>query len=624
MTHSSHPPLRTLADIVRYEQEMPLAERMPARRILDLFVASAAKFPDRLALTQVMTGEPDEQPRRITHRDFAGQIHQAANLFHALAGPRPGVAYLLPSLIETYVTLWGAETAGFAVPINYLLNPDYIADLIKASGAAILVTLGPSRHFDIWQKALGVKALLPNLHLVQILLPGEAAGEGALEFGAALADQPATHLNFTDAGQDDDVAAYFHTGGTTGAPKLVAHSHRNQIAAAFGSTVMMQMAETDVILNGFPLFHVAGTIYNGLACSMSGGEIVILSPAGFRTPAMVRRYWQLVERYRAVRIGGVPTILGALCDVPLDGADLSSVRNGVCGAASTPAAVALRFEQHSGKPLHEILGMTETAGLTCIDPGPGTRTIGSVGFRLPYTQVVIRKLEAGGALGEPCGPDEIGVLTVSGPTVSRGYLNQEQNKGVFVDGLLNSGDLAYADADGRVHIAGRAKDLIIRGGHNIDPLMIEAAMSAHPDVAMAAAVSQPDTYAGELPVCYVALRPGASITEAELQAHAHAAIVERPAWPKHIYIIPAIPVTDVGKIFKPQLRADATVRLVQKTLEEKLATTEAIVQASEGGKHGMRVQVSLPAHLAHLAQDAAMALSGYVFESHIEIAKQSD
>lgn len=619
MTRFSSKPLHTLEDIVRFEQEMPFDQRVSARSVFDLFAASAQRHPDRIALTLVMTGEDDEQPRRVNYRELLGLIRRAANLFHRLAGPRPGVAYMLPSLVETHVTLWGAETAGFAVPINFLLQAEHVADLIKATGASVLVAWGPQPQLDIWEKALKVKALLPQLQLVRVAPPCTPAIEGALDFYPLLMAQPDDHLVFGEAGRDDDVAAYFHTGGTTGVPKLVAHSHRNQIVAAFGGSVLMHMQETNVALNGFPLFHVAGTIINGLSQFMSGAEVVVLSPTGFRNPAMVRHYWKLVERYRATRIGGVPTVLGALCDVALEGADISSVQVAACGAASTPRAVAERFEAHTGKPLHEVLGMTETAGITCIDPALGERVLGSVGFRLPYTQVVIRRLNADGSLGEVCEPQEIGVLTVSGPTVSRGYLNADQNKGVFVDGTLNSGDLAYTDAQGRHYIAGRAKDLIIRSGHNIDPLMIEEIMSQHPAVAMAAAVSQPDAYAGELPVCYVSLREGVEVTQAQLHAYAQQHIAERPAWPKQIYIVPSIPVTGVGKIFKPQLRADATLRLVQQLVQENLGLTQARVETQEGGKRGMRVQVTLPKTCAQLAPQLEAALAGYVFEWRVVV-----
>lgn len=615
MNTFSQTPLRTLDDIVRFEREAALQERITARSVLDIFAASARRFPDRIALTMVITADEDEQPQRLDYRELLGLIHRAANLFDHLAGPNPGVAYMLPSILETHATLWGAEVAGFAVPINFLLQVENIADLIKASGASVLVALGPHLQFDIWEKALKVKTILPQLKLVCVAPGSKPTLEDAVDLETALRQQPSDRLVFGQAGRDDTIAAYFHTGGTTGIPKLVAHSHRNQITAAFGGSVLMHMNENNVSLNGYPMFHVAGAILNSLSLFVSGGEVVILSPSGFRNPMMLKRYWKLVQRYRATRIGGVPTVVGALCEVPLEGVDLSSVQIAGSGAASIPLAVAERFEEHTGLALHEVLGMTESAGLTCIDPAFGERVLGSVGFRLPYTQVLIRHLTADGSLGSVCAADEIGVLTVSGPTVSRGYLNPEQNKGVFEEGTLNSGDLAYADVNGRIYMAGRAKDLIIRSGHNIDPHMIEDAMSKHAAVAMAAAVSQYDIYAGELPVCYVSLREGAVATSEDLHAWAQQYIAERPAWPKHIYVVPSIPVTAVGKIYKPHLRCDATTRLVRKVVEETAGHVLAQVVAKEGGKRGMSVIVTLPQRDAQWAASIKQALAKYQFES---------
>ena len=190
---------------------------------------------------------------------------------------------------------------------------------------------------------------------------------------------------------------------------------------------------------------------------------------------------------------------------------------------------------------------------------------------------------------------------------------------MFSDGLLNSGDLAYTDAVGRIYVAGRAKDLIIRSGHNIDPLMIENVMTTHPAVALAAAVAQPDAYAGEIPVCYVTLRPGASVTDTELHAHAQTHIAERPAWPRHIYLIDVMPVTNVGKIYKPQLRVDAAKRLVQHIVTEDLGLSDARIHVADGGKRGLKVSVVLPESLAQQVSKVTAALADFVFESSVAV-----
>ncbi len=615
----SEHPIRTLDDLKRFESDMTLAQRLPERSVLDVFIGAAERQPERTAITMLMSGAPDEQPRHVNYAQLLGMVRRSANLFHCLGGPRPGVAYMLPSLIETHATLWGAETAGYAVPINFLLQVEHIAALLEASGARILVALGPHPVLDIWQKALELRERVPGLTLVRVAPPTTPAEDGVIDFHTALAAQPDDHLVFGEPGQDDDVAAYFHTGGTTGTPKLVAHSHRGQLTAAFGGAAIGGYRADDVLTGTFPLFHVAGTIACGLAAFLAGMELVVMSPGGLRNPAMVQGFWRLVAQYKATLVGGVPTSIGAILEVPLDGADISTVRAGITGAALLPPAVGERFRQVTGCNLYEVYGMTEASGLIAYDPFSGPGAAGSVGWALPYTKVEVRRFGLDGSLGEVCETGEVGVISVRGPHVSPGYRNPEHNAGIFQDGMLNTGDLGYTDEPGRLYIAGRTKDLIIRSGHNIDPVMIENAMSEHPAIALAAAVGMPDAYAGELPVCFVTLRSGAQVSDAELHAHAQARIGERPAWPKHFHIIEAIPMTSVGKIFKPELRCDAATRMVKQLLSEQFQLVDAQVQVSPGGPRGMRVNVSLPKSSLHIEPAVKHLLDAYLFEAQVQV-----
>lgn len=612
-------PVRTLVDVVRFESEKTLRERYDARSVYDIFVKGAANWPDQTALTMLMTGADDETPRLLSYRKLLEGVTQAANFFTALGGPAPGVAYILPSLIETHFTLWGAETAGYAVPINFLLQADNIADLIRASGAKILVALGPHPQLDIWQKALAVREQIPDLKLVQVSPPDAPLPDGVTGFAAGMAMQGGETLSFGHARRDSDVAAYFHTGGTTGLPKLVIHTHRNQIAAAFGGTILQDVSETDALMNGLPLFHVAATISCSLSFFIAGANVIVLSPGGMRNPLVIKNYWRIVERYRATIIGGVPTALAALLNVPVD-ASLASVRYSISGASLLPRAVAEKFQAMTGTKLHEILGMTETGGLVSIDPGPAEPVLGSVGCRLPYSQVVVRRLAADGSLGEACVPHEIGVMTVSGPNVTPGYRDPAQNASSLRDGYLDSGDLAYTDEAGRLYIAGRSKDLIIRSGHNIDPLLIENALQAHPAVALAAAVGQPDRYAGELPVCYVALRPDMQASVEELMQFAQPLIAERPAWPKQIFVVDPMPMTSVGKIFKPQLRNDAVRRVAVGEIARMCDPDRVEVDVAAGGKRGTQVTIRLPAEVADLRGGIEKVLDGYLFDYTVKVA----
>src|SRR6478736_6178805 len=152
MTRWSDSPIRTAADVASFEDEMPLHERLTERSVYDVFHGGSQRAPDAVALTMLMTGAEDENPRRVTYAQLAGMVRQAANAFHALAGPRPGVAYMLPNLIETHAVLWGAQISGYAVPLNFLLQPSHLAALMRAADVRVLVALGRHPSLDIWEK----------------------------------------------------------------------------------------------------------------------------------------------------------------------------------------------------------------------------------------------------------------------------------------------------------------------------------------------------------------------------------------------------------------------------------------------------------------------------------------
>lgn len=616
-------PLRSFADLKRFEAVLTLEQRLPEQSVYDIFTTSAARDPEHTALTMLMTGAADEHPRRVSYRELLQLVRRAANLFFRVGGVRPGVAYMLPNFVETHAVLWGAETAGYAVPINYMLQPASIVELVRASGASVLVALGAGGPAsDIWHKALQVREQWPALKLLRLAPPGAAAdgplAAGALDFHSQLMREPHDRLVFGKAGAGEQTAAFFHTGGTTGAPKLVPHTHRGQLVAALGGVVLRDLRASDVVNGSLPLFHSGGTIMGSLCPFMAGAQVLIMSPGGLRNPAMIAAFWRIASQYRVSWACGVPTSFAAVLEVPLQGADLSALRGGSTGAAILPPAVAKRFRELTGRTLYQGYGMTEAAGLITVESSSAEGGGVCVGWPLPYTEVLVRRLEADGRLGAACEAHEIGVVTVRGPTVSRGYLDPAQDAGTFAGEVLNTGDLGYTDDTGRLYITGRSKDLIIRAGHNIDPAMIEHALSSHPAVALAAAVGMPDAQAGEVPVCYVALRPGAQASESELQEHARRTVAERPAWPRHIFLLEAMPLTEVGKIYKPRLRIQATEWRVMQLIQSEMAIREARIEASAAGR-GMRVSVRLPA--AHRTALAAVeqALAAYLFESEVAV-----
>lgn len=612
-------PLRHEQDILTFETEAPLETRIPCT-VYEVFKRIGKAAPDSTALSMVMTGEDDEAVRHVSYGQLLSDITAAANLFADIGGVGVGVAYMLPALITTHEVLWGAEAAGYAVPLNPLLNVDELVSLIQVSGAKVLVSTSREMSAELAIKAAQIHSRIPALTVLQVG-SGKSnlqAEEGVIDFHVATLKQPCDKLVFDRPQDPDAIVAYFHTGGTTGTPKLVAHTNKNQLAAALGAAVMLGINADDVASNGMPLFHVGGTIASSLAFFMQGARVVTLSPTGMRNPAMIKNFWRIVERQKVTIFGAVPTALSALLNVPVNG-DLKLVRYGITGAAAIPRKVAEGIMAMTGRRLHEVLGMTESGGVTAIDPAVAQPTLGSVGLRLPYTQVTVRRRGEDGQWSQECATGEIGVLFVRGPHVSPGYIGVHAGAETpFGQGELNTGDLAFKDSEGKLHIAGRAKDLIIRSGHNIDPAMIEAAFLEHPSVAAAAAVGQIDAYAGELPICYVVLKPGVQESTQALAEFAKVRINERPAWPKAVYLIETLPVTTVGKVYKPALRADAARRALTDLLGAVAGAAFVDVTVTEGGPRGLRATVNLKLPSAQVLAAIDDSLGHYLIEYQIQ------
>ena len=288
-----------------------------------------------------------------------------------------------------------------------------------------------------------------------------------------------------------------------------------------------------------------------MAPMLRGQHVVWAGPLGYRDAALFGILWKLVERYRIASMSGVPTIYAALARVPVD-ADVSSLHYPLVGAAPLPLSVAEAFKAATGATLCEGYGLTEA---TCASARnfPACPRPGSVGQRLPYQEMLaVRIDEATGGAGA-ARPRRGRTIAVKGPNVFAGYLapgpDGDFDPGTEInDGWLDTGDLGSVDVDGYVRLAGRAKDLIIRGGHNLDPAVIEDALLEHPAVSAAAAVGSPDAHAGEVPVAYVTVEATPGAGEAELRAWAAAHVPERAAAPKRVEIIDAIPVTAVEAV----------------------------------------------------------------------------
>jgi fatty-acyl-CoA synthase/long-chain acyl-CoA synthetase len=356
-----------------------------------------------------------------------------------------------------------------------------------------------------------------------------------------------------------------------------------------GDTLLF--TEQDNVMCPLPLFHVFACHVILMAMIKSGAHVVFPTPAGYRGEGVFDNFWKLVERWKISFIITVPTAASALMQRPVD-ADVSSVRHVFSGSAPMPMELFNRFQDATDMKIIEGYGLTEATCLVACNPPDGDKKIGSVGVPFPYTDVRIYRNTPDGPL--ECDVDEVGEICIDNPGVYAGntYTEAAKNRDLYYnEKYLRTGDLGRIDEDGYLWITGRAKDLIIRGGHNIDPADIEEALMAHPAVAMAGAIGQPDAHAGEIPCAYVELVEGGNATGDELREHCKIHVHERAAIPKYVEVLEELPKTAVGKVFKPDLRKRAITRVYNAALEKAQIAAE-VSEVIDSKKRGLVARIS--------------------------------
>ncbi len=577
----------TAADLKAIEAEKPWAERGQARSMYEYLSRAKAAHGARPAISYQLLSGPESKKLTVTWAELHARVTQAANLFRSLGiGEKDVVAFIMPNAMETAITLLGGSVAGIVNPINPLLEPEKISAILRETNAKVVVTLRAFPKTDLAQKVGDAVKFAPNVKtvlevdlvpylsglkklIVPLVRPKNPVTHTAnvKDFRVEMARMPSDKLTFPDS-TEDRVAAYFHTGGTTGMPKVAQHKVSGMIYNGWlGATLLFK--PTDVVMCPLPLFHVFACYPILMSMIGSGAHVVFPTPQGYRGEGVFDNFWKLIERYKVTYMITVPTALAALMQRPVN-ADISSLRNAFSGSSPLPVELYNRFKKETGIEIIEGYGLTEATCLVSINPPEGAKKIGSVGLMFPYTQV--RILTSQGAIGfRECAVDEVGEICISNPGVFEGstYTEKDKNKELFADGrFLRTGDLGRIDADGYLFITGRAKDLIIRGGHNIDPAIIEEALMGHEAVGFVGAIGQPDAHAGELPCAYVELVKGSSATVEDLMDYASRHITERAALPKYLEILPELPKTAVGKVFKPDLRRMAITRTYDAALAQ--------------------------------------------------------
>jgi len=591
------------------EAEMPWDARDVPSTLFGQLSKTASAFPDRPAVSFQLQSGASDKAETLTWSQLLSKTVQAANLFRKLGvGEDDVVAYVLPNANETIVTLLGGAIAGIANPINPLLEPEQIASILRETNAKVVVTLKAFPKTDVPQKvaeacrhAPHVQTVLevdlnryltpPKSWIVPFIRPKTPGNHHAdvLDFTKELKKQNTT-LDFDDS-RGDRVAAYFHTGGTTGMPKVAQHRYSGLIYNGWIGHQLL-FTEQDSIMCPLPLFHVFACHVILMASVVSGAHTVFPTPQGYRGEGVFDNFWKLCERWKTTFVITVPTAMSALMQRPVD-ADLSTIKTAFSGSSPLPLELFNRFETACGVRVVEGYGLTEATCLVSCNPPDGEKKVGSVGIPFPYTNVKILNVKDGEVV--ECAADEIGEICVSNPGVYAGntYTEAAKNADLFhFETYLRTGDLGRIDPDGYLWITGRAKDLIIRGGHNIDPAEIEEALLIHPAVAFAGAIGQPDAHAGELPCAFVELMDGATVSEQDLLEHCKVHVHERAALPKHMTILDELPKTAVGKVFKPDLRKHAITRVFNAALD-KHGSPARVSSVIDDKTRGLVAQVDL-------------------------------
>jgi fatty-acyl-CoA synthase len=584
----AHHPFGSMKDVIELER-VPLRDRLACTNFADrLRSALTARSGSDTAVYYIEDGNIDRNPERFSFSELLERIDRTSALLRSHGiGKDDVVAVLLPAVPQLFWSVIAAMSTGIVFPMNWMLEPKHLLHLISESRAKAIIALGPTPNYSIWE---AVSSFANELRSGTMVWSVPGPGGRVLPVSDLDTNSSMETERSVEAASvvtSDKIAAYLHSGGTTGLPKIIKISHFSMSYRHWMQAHLLRQEFGETLLHDSPIFHSGGLCGRCLPPLASGATLVVPSAMGARDKNYIRNYWKFIEKYRVTRTSGVPTMLGMLTKSPPTTQDLSSLKPiGMTGSTAMPVSVRREFERLAGIRILNSYGMTENTASIAADPPDGPSKDGASGIRLPYTEIRVVKRDDGGSLVRHCDADEIGLIEIRGAGLTPGYLNPEHQESSHTDdGWLKTGDLGKLDNDGYVFVTGRAKDVIIRGGHNIDPSLLEEPLLALPDVLFAAAVGKPDSHAGELPIAYVQLVAGSKMTGVELIEYLREHISERAAIPKEIIIVDELPLTTIGKPMKSRLRQDAAER----------AFSEALTKAT-GLEIGVSLDVSLRDH----------------------------
>ena len=518
----------------------------------DLLSQAASEYGARPAI--------EFRDRGINYTELESLAEVAAAAFlRAGYGKNTTVALFLGNTPDHPVNFFGALKAGARiVHLSPLDGEIALSHKLSDSGARVLVTSNLSALLPVALKFLD-KGLLDRL----IVCEDDHWGKiGTPQ--TALPDHPAviTYRQFVDGAAKPahwpaisagDVALLQYTGGTTGLPKGAMLSHANLTSAVSIYDVWGRKAraernnQAERVICVLPLFHIFALTVVMLS-SLRRGHLISLHQR-FDLEAVMRD----IEVKRATAFPGVPTMWIAIASLPdLDKRDLSSLVSCGSGGAPLPVEVANILERRVGMKLKSGWGMTETCSPGTAHPQEGPDKPGSIGLMLPGIEMDVVALDDPRKI-LPTG--EVGEIRIRGPNVTKGYWNRPQETAdAFVGDRFLTGDIGYVDADGYFYLVDRKKDMIISGGFNVYPQMIEQAIYTHPAVHEVIVIGIPDDYRGEAAKAFIKLRDGAKpFSLDELKAFL-AGKLGKHEIPAGLEFVDELPRTSVGKLSRHELR----------------------------------------------------------------------
>jgi long-chain acyl-CoA synthetase len=500
--------------------------------IADIVRDSASKHPDKAALIF--------QDGSITYAELDAAIDRAAAGITSLGirkGDRVGVmVHNIPQFVETYLGV--ARAGGVSVPLNVMYTVEEVAYILSDAEARAAVVAEP-----FTRSVAGLLQTLPMLEHVVVV--GDRAPMGTMTFDQMLGRGDVAPA--VDAG-DEDLAALVYTSGTTGRPKGAMLTHRNLMANLdqISDVPLLAEAEQDVVLVALPLFHIYA-LNAVLGLTLRSGATAVLQERFDPVSSL-----DAVERHGITVLPGAPPMFIAwLSMADIEKRDLTSVRIAISGASALPGPVLEEFARRLGITIWEGYGLTESAPvLTSTAVGDSPKP-GSIGKPLPGVEVRLV-----GEDGNDVEEGDPGEIAVRGANVFRGYWRQpEDTARALRDGWLFTGDVAYADEDGYLHIVDRKKDLIIVSGFNVYPREVEDVLHRHPKIADCAVIGVAHPYTGEAIKAVVMLRPGERATEEEIIEHCRRSLA-RFKCPQVVEFVTELPHTMTGKVLRRALREE--------------------------------------------------------------------